>query len=446
MPMELADTSHARRVAIASAVGTIIEFYEFSVYATAAVLVFSQSFFPALGGLQGGIVALATFGVAFVVRPLGAVIFGYLGDRRGRKNTLVWSLVIMGVATIGIGLLPTAATIGVAAPILLVALRIIQGLALGGEWAGASLMTAESSPTGERGKYGIGPQLGPAIGFILSSLTFLAVSATLSPEQFIAWGWRIPFLASAVLIVIGLVIRVRLDESPVFVSGAKVIEKTSRIPMSELFSRQLRVLLLASGGSIAVFALFYVVVAFLPAYGTNTLGFSQSAVLIVNIAGAVVGAVTLSITAVLSDRLGRKPVLLAANVLCLVAALLFFPIISAGHIASYAVGVFFLQAAVGAAYGPLAAYLPELFATQYRYTGAGLAYNIATVLGASLTPIIATILISNYGVWTVTVYLAAICLITLACLAASGETARTGLVTSPAAEPVSTNPTFLKTP
>lgn len=442
MPMEPADTSHARRVAIASAVGTIIEFYEFSIYATAAVLVFSQAFFPSLGGLQGGVVALATFGVAFVVRPLGAVIFGHLGDRRGRKNTLVWSLLIMGAATISIGLLPTAATIGVAAPILLVALRLIQGLALGGEWAGASLMTTESSPAGKRGKYGIGPQLGPAIGFILSSLTFLTVSAALSPEQFIAWGWRIPFLASAVLIVIGLIIRVRLNESPVFVSGAKVIEKSSRIPMSELFSRQLRVLLLASGGSIAVFALFYVVVAFLPTYGTNTLGYSQSAVLIVNIFGSVVGAVTLSITAVLSDRLGRKPVLLASNVLCLVAALLFFPIITAGHIAWYAAGVFLLQSGVGAAYGPLAAYLPELFATQYRYTGAGLAYNIATVLGASLTPIIATILISNYGVWAVTVYLAALCLITLACLAASRETARTALVTSPATEPVSTKPTL----
>lgn len=439
MTRELAGTSRARRVSIASAVGTIIEFYEFSIYATAAVLVFSQSFFPALGGLQGGIVALATFGVAFVFRPLGAVIFGHLGDRMlGRKNTLVWSLVIMGVATVGIGLLPTAATIGVAAPILLVALRIIQGLAMGGEWAGASSMTTESSPAGERGKYGIGPQLGPAIGFGLASLTFLIISVAVSAEQFVAWGWRIPFLASAVLVVIGLVIRVKLEESPVFVSDAKVIEKSSRLPMSELFSRQLRVLLLASGSSTAVFALFYIVVAFLPTYGTDTLGFSQPVVLIVNIGGAVVGGVTLCITAVLSDRLGRKPVLLASNILCLVAALLFFPIISSGHIAWYAAGVFILQAAVGAAYGPLAAYLPELFATQYRYTGAGLAYNIATVLGASLTPIIVTILISNYGVWAVTVYLAAVCLITLACLAASRETARTDLVTSSAAEPVST--------
>lgn len=435
-----ADTSHARRVAIASAVGTIIEFYEFSIYATAAALVFSQTFFPSLGGLQGTVVAFATFGVAFVVRPLGAVVFGHLGDRKGRKNTLVWSLLIMGIATIGIGLLPSAATIGVAAPILLVALRIAQGLALGGEWAGASLMTTETSPADKRGKYGIGPQLGPAIGFILSSLTFLAVTAALSPEQFIAWGWRVPFLASAVLIVIGFVIRVRLHESPVFASDAKVIEKSSRLPMSELFSRQLRVLLLASGGSIALFALFYVVVAFLPTYGTKTLGFSQSAVLIVSIGGAIVGGVTVVISAVLSDRLGRKRVLLPANVLCLIAALLFFPVISAGHIAWYVTGVFVLQAAVGAAYGPLAAYLPELFATQYRYTGAGLAYNIATVLGASLTPIIATILISNYGEWAVTIYLAALCLVTLACLAASRETARTGLVTDPSAQSASTVP------
>lgn len=432
MTRRIADTSHARRVAIASAVGTVIEFYEFSIYATAAALVFSRTFFPSLGALQGTVVAFATFGVAFVVRPLGAVVFGHLGDRKGRKNTLVWSLMIMGIATIGIGLLPTAATIGIAAPILLVTLRIAQGLALGGEWAGASLMTTETSPAGKRGKYGIGPQLGPSVGFILSSLTFLAVSAAVSPQQFVDWGWRIPFLASAVLIAIGLVIRVRLHESSVFASEAEAIEKLPRLPMSELFSRQLRVLLLAAGSAIAVFALFYVVVAFLPTYGTTTLGFSQASVLIVNIVGAIVGTITLAIAAVLSDRLGRKRVLLVSNILCLVTALLFFPLISAGPIATFAAGVFLLQAAAGAAYGPLAAYLPELFATQYRYTGAGLAYSIATVLGASLTPIIAAVLISNYGVWTVTVYLAALCLVSLACLSVSRETARTGLITDPA--------------
>lgn len=425
--------SSPRRVAVASAIGTIIEFYEFSIYATAAALVFSQTFFPSLGGLQGTVVAFATFGVAFVVRPLGAVVFGHLGDRKGRKNTLVWSLLLMGIATVGIGLLPSAATIGIAAPILLVALRVVQGLALGGEWAGASLMTAESSPASKRGKYGIGPQLGPAIGFILSSLTFLAVTAATSPEQFVAWGWRIPFLASAVLIVIGFVIRRRLHESPVFASDAKVIERSTRLPIGELFSQQTRVLLLASGGSIALFALFYVVVAFLPNYGTQTLGFSQSTVLMVSIAGSAIGGVFVVISAVLSDRLGRKRVLLPANVLCLVAALLFFPVISTGDLGWYVAGVLFLQVGVGAAYGPLAAYLPELFLTQYRYTGAGLAYNIATVLGASLTPIVAAVLIAEHGAGAVTIYLVALCVITLACLAASRETAKTDLVTGPTA-------------
>lgn len=434
--MQLSDTSHARRVAIASGIGTVIEFYEFSIYATAAALVFSHTFFPSLGAMEGAVVAFATFGVGFVFRPLGAVVFGYLGDRRGRKSTLVWSLMTMGIATIGIGLLPSAETIGVAAPIILVLLRIAQGLALGGEWAGAALMTTETAPAGERGKYGIGAQLGPAVGFILSSLTFLAIMKALSPEQFTAWGWRLPFLASAVLIVIGLVIRVRLHESPVFLSGAKTIEKSARLPMSELFSRQLRVLLLASGSSIALFALFYVVVAILPTYGTQNLGFSQSSVLIVSIGGATFGGFTMVISSLLSDRLGRKRVLLLGNVLCLLASLLFFPVISVGHIAWFATGVFILQGAVGAAYGPLAAYLPELFPTQYRYTGAGMAYSIAAVIGASITPIIATVLIKNYGIWAVTVYLAALCLITLACLAANRETARTGLVINPAAQPV----------
>ncbi|MCS4255694.1 metabolite-proton symporter [Rhodococcus erythropolis] len=417
------DLSRARRVAIAGGVGTVIEFYEFSVYATAAALVFSKTFFPSLGGVQGTVVAFATFGVAFIIRPVGAVLFGHFGDRLGRKNTLVWTLTIMGGATVAIGLLPSAATIGVAAPILLVLLRCVQGLAIGGEWAGASLMTAESAPPDKRGLFGMAPQLGPSVGFVLSSLTFLIVSLSITPAEFVSWGWRIPFIASAVLIAIGLVIRLRLEESPIFVNEQQSANTVRRLPLTELVTNQGRVLLLSVGGATAVFALFYVVVAYVPTYGTETLGFSRETVLTVNIVGAVVATVTVVVSAALSDRLGRKRTLIAGNVLCLVAAPLLFPILSSGSLIWYVFAVCLLQAAVGAAYGPLGAYLPELFATHYRYTGAGLAYSFATVLGAALTPMVAAYLIDEHGEGAVTAYLVAICLISVACLFASRETA-----------------------
>lgn len=416
------DNARARRVAIASGVGTVIEFYEFSVYATAAALVFSKTFFPSLGGLQGTVLAFATFGVAFVIRPFGAVLFGHFGDRVGRKNTLVWTLTIMGGATVAIGLLPSAATIGIAAPILLVLLRCIQGLAIGGEWAGASLMTTESAPPTKRGTFGMAPQLGPSLGFVLSSVTFLLVALALTPDEFVVWGWRIPFIASAVLIVIGLVIRLRLEESPVFVKSRKASAQPRRSPLAELFAKQGGVLALAIGGATAVFALFYVVVAYLPAYGTGQLGFSRATVLTVNIAGAMVATVTVIVSAIWSDRFGRKKTLLFGNLLCLVAAPLLFPILSSGSLFWYVVAVCVLQAAVGAAYGPLGAYLPELFATQYRYTGAGLAYSGATVLGAALTPIIAAYLIDTRGEIAVTIYLVALCVLSVGCLFISRET------------------------
>lgn len=226
------------RVATASLVGTVIEFYDFTIFGTAAALVFDKIFFPTLGTAAAIAVALATFGVAFIIRPFGAVLFGHFGDRLGRKNTLVATLLLMGLSTVGIGLLPTAETFGPMAAVLLVILRCVQGLAMGGEWAGASLVTTESAPAHERGKYGMFPQLGPAIGFLLSSATFLITSSTLTNAEFLSWGWRIPFLTSAVLIVVGLIIRITLEETDVF--QHKVVEKSGvvKLPVVELFTTQ----------------------------------------------------------------------------------------------------------------------------------------------------------------------------------------------------------------
>jgi MFS family permease len=413
-----------RRVAVASAVGSIIEFYDFTVYATASALVFSKAFFPSLGAAAGSVVALATFGVAFVMRPLGALLFGHVGDKIGRKTTLVWTLILMGLATVGVGLLPTAASIGIAAPILLTILRCVQGLAMGGEWAGASLMTAENAASHQRGRYGIAPQLGPSFGFILSSLTFLAISLTLAPAAFASWGWRLPFFASAILIIVGLVVRFTLEETPEF-SDAKRQERPSsdRFPVVELFSRQWRELALATGATTAIFALFYIAVAYIPSYATSTLKIPQSAVLIAGIAGGIALTVTVVVSAIWSDHAGRKKVLIVGNFCLLAAALAVFPILSATSFASLLVGLIVLQAAVGLAYGPLAAYLPELFATRHRYTGAGLAYNFATVLGAAVSPLISDLLIRQVGLGMLMVYLAAVCVVTLVCLFFSRETA-----------------------
>jgi metabolite-proton symporter len=429
-PGSPSDRRKMRRVAFASGVGTVIEFYDFSVYGTAAALVFSKAFFPSLGAAAASVVALATFGVAFVIRPLGAIVFGHFGDRIGRKNTLVWTLLIMGLATVTIGLLPSAATIGAAAPVCLIILRCVQGLAMGGEWAGASLMTAETAPVDQRGKYGMAPQLGPSLGFVLSSLTFLAISLTLTPDDFVSWGWRIPFLASAVLILVGLIVRVSLEETPAFAAEGSRAKRSPRLPVTELVTQQGRELALATGGTVAVFALFYIAVAYLPSYATATLHLPQSTVLIVGAGGGVVVAITTILSAVWSDRAGRRKVLLIGNTVGLLGAVVLFPALSGGTVVSLVIGVAVLQAGVGLAYGPLAAYLPELFATRYRYTGSGLAYNLATVLGAALTPLISDVLIRQFGVLAVTLYLVVICVITLACLAASPETADSGAVTS----------------
>jgi metabolite-proton symporter len=417
-------SSQMKRVAVASAIGTVIEFYDFTIFGIAAALVFNKVFFPALGGAAGTAVALATFGVAFVIRPFGAILFGHFGDRLGRKNTLVATLLLMGIATVGIGLLPTAQAIGPWAAVLLVILRCVQGLAMGGEWAGATVITAESAPKGRRGHYGMYPQLGPALGFLLSSATFLLTSLTMSDADFLSWGWRVPFLASAVLIVVGFVARMALEEPQEFKSNVHEAPKQTvrKLPVAELFREQTREVALATGATIAVFGLFYFVIVYLASYATQTLKFAKTDVLLIGMAGGVSLAITTVVGAMWSDRVGRRKVLAIGNGLCLVATLLLFPLLGLGGTAAFLLGVVVLQAGIGLAYGPLGAYLPELFSARYRYTGAGLAYNFGTVLGGALTPIIASQLIERYGPYSVGLYTAALCAISLWALALSKET------------------------
>jgi len=422
MTTRSSDSPRMGRVALASAIGTIVEFYDFTIFGTAVALVFSKVFFPSLGAAAATALALATFGVAFLVRPFGAVFFGHFGDRFGRKNTLVATLLLMGLATVAIGLLPSAETIGAAAPILLVVLRCVQGLAMGGEWAGATVVTAESAPAHRRGLYGMYPQLGPSLGFLLSSATFLLTSVAVTEQELLAWGGRVPFLASAILIVVGLAARVALEEPKSFEQSVSKDSGVRKLPVVDLFREQTKELVLASGSTIAVFGLFYLAITYMASYGIQTLKLGTSTVLLIGMAGGVSLAVTTVLSAMWSDKIGRKRVLMIGNALCLLATAALFPIINHGTAGALLLGVVLLQGAIGIAYGPLGAYLPELFAARYRYTGAGLSYNIATVIGGALTPIIASQLIQRFGTLSVGIYTAALCIVSLVALALSKET------------------------
>jgi len=307
-----------RRVALASCTGTTIEFYDFFIYGTAAALVFPTVFFPALGTAAGTVASFATFAVAFIARPLGAAIFGHFGDRIGRKNTLITTLLLMGVATVAIGLVPPAATIGVAAPIILILLRIAQGLAVGGEWAGATLLATEYAPAAKRGMYALFPQLGPSIAFALSSGTFLIVNVFVgeTSQAFLDYGWRIPFIASSLLVIIGLYVRLKVEETPMFARQAAAPRAPGVGPLIGVFKNQPRELFLAAGALSMMFAFFYIGTAYLTAYGTATVGLSRGTVLSLGVLAALVFAAVTALSANYSDRFGRRAMVIGS---CLVA-------------------------------------------------------------------------------------------------------------------------------
>ncbi len=411
------------RIAVASMIGTAIEFYDFYIYGTAAALVFGTLFFPDFSPTAGTLAAFATFGAGFVARPVGAVLFGHWGDRLGRKNMLILSLLVMGVSTVAIGLIPSYNSIGDIAPTLLVTCRFLQGIGLGGEWGGAVLLATEYAPKGKRGLYSSFPQLGPAVGFIIANGLFLIMGATLSTSSFNSWGWRIPFLLSSILIAVGLFIRVGIAETPVFKKAAAQAKDQPKIPFVELLRRQPMVLILATVSFILAHTLFYTVTTFALAYGTKTLGLSREPLLLCTMVAALVLGIATPILAVYSDRVGRRRVCLAATVAAALWAYPLFALINTRNYVLVAVGMSVGLAVFAAIYAPMGAYLPELFATRYRYSGAAFAYSASGIVGGGISPLLATAWVAQTGsTWPVSAYVAVIAVLSLVCLLFLRET------------------------
>ena len=406
------------QVLFASLVGTTIEFFDFYIYATAAVLVFPRLFFPASDPASAVLASLATFGIAFLARPVGSALFGHFGDRIGRKATLVAALLTMGVSTVVIGALPGYDTIGVAAPILLALCWFGQGLGLGGEWGGAVLLAVENAPPGRRAWYGMFPQLGAPIGFLISGSVFLALSEWLTDDQFFAFGWRIPFLSSAALVAVGLYVRLTITETPVFQAAGR--EDRTRVPMLTVFRDHPRTLLMGTLASIETFLLFYLMTVFALSWGTTALGYSRNTFLVIQLVGMIFFAIAIPISARIAER-GRRRTLIGTTIAIGAFGLVMPSMLSAGLTGATMAMVIGLSL-MGLTYGPLGTTLSELFPTRVRYTGSSLTFNLAGIFGASLAPYIATWLAQNFGLQSVGYYVAAAAVLTLVGLLAIRET------------------------
>ncbi|SPJ33760.1 MFS transporter [Kushneria phyllosphaerae] len=409
-----------RRVMIASLAGTTIEFYDFYIFATAAALVIGPTFFPGESSQMQVLAAFMSFGLAFVARPVGSLLFGHFGDRIGRKSTLVASLVLMGGATVGIGLLPGYESIGIGAPILLCVFRLCQGLGIGGEWGGAALLATENAPRGRRAFFGMFPQLGPSLGFLLANGVFLVILLSISDEAFMAWGWRIPFLLSAVLVVIGLYVRTTLVESEVF--NREQQKPPGRAPMIELLRDHRAPLLQGTLAMVACYAIFYITTVFTLNYATQTQGIDRGTFLGMLCFAIIFMAVATPLSALACDRFGRKPVIISGLVFTMLVGLLLAPLISS---ASTPLTLLFLclgLTAMGWIYAPMGALLPELLPTRVRYSGAGVAYSLAGILGASLAPYAAQWLVGQGGLSWVGYYIVGMAMLSLVAMLTVRET------------------------
>ncbi|MCA1730932.1 MAG: MHS family MFS transporter [Actinobacteria bacterium] len=420
--------SSVRQVLGASFIGTTIEWYDFFIYGTAATLVFGQLFFsPSFSPLAATMSSVATFAVGFVARPLGGIVFGHFGDKLGRKAMLVITLNMMGIATFLVGVLPTFESIGLLAPILLVLLRVVQGLGVGGEWGGAALMAVEYAPENRRGYYGSWPQMGVPAGLLLATGIFGAVSF-LPNEQFLAWGWRIPFLLSIILVGVGLFVRLRLLETPAF-SEVQESDTEAQMPIMDVLRNYPRNVLLAIGARVASDGSFYVFTVFILDYATRTLGLPRSTILLGVAVASAIEIFTIPIFGLISDCTGRRPIYLVGTVLLIVLAYPYFLMIQTGStVLVLLASILALSVAHATMYGPMSAYFAELFGTRVRYSGVSLGYQLASIIGGGAGPLISIYLVGATGgaFWPVVVWMVALCLITLVCVLVAAETFRGG--------------------
>ncbi|MEU0337048.1 MFS transporter [Streptomyces sp. NPDC006193] len=428
-PEQPSDGGPLRRVAVASFIGTAIEFYDFYIYGTAAALVIDEAFFPNLSPVNAVLASFSTYAVAFLARPLGSVLFGHFGDRLGRKSVLVVSLLLMGLSTAAVGLLPTYGTWGAWAPALLVLLRFLQGLGLGGEWGGAALLAVEHAPDGHRGRYAAFPQLGPSVGFFAATGVFLLLSTQVSDATFQGWAWRVPFLLSLVLVAVGLFVRLQISETPAF-RKATADHRAVRAPFAEVVRVHPRALLLGSGAMIVAYGLFYTATTYCLSYGTKTLGIGRTPMLLASMAAVVFLAAGTWAAATRSDRLGRRPMALYGTVAAAVWGPLLFPLLDTGDLPLIVLGLGGALFLMGVIYGPMGAFLPELFPVRLRYSGAGLAYSLGGVAGGAVAPLVATRLQAAFGSASVGWYVSLMAVLSLVCLLLLPETREREVTTS----------------
>jgi len=413
-PVKVNSLTH---VLFGSLIGTTIEFFDFYIYANAAVLVFPQLFFPGSDPTTSTIESLATFSIAFFARPIGSAVFGHFGDKIGRKATLVAALLTMGISTVCIGLLPTYQSIGIVAPLLLMLCRFGQGLGLGGEWGGAVLLAIENAPPGKRAWYGMFPQLGAPIGLLLSGGTFLLLSDLLTEEQFFDYGWRIPFIASSLLVIVGFYIRLKITETPSF-ENALETKKQVEIPLMTILKSYKWELIFGTLAAVATFVTFYLMTVFSLSWATTDLGFSRRDFLIIQLFSILFFVAGIPVSAVLADKLGRKKILVLISTLIALFGFTFSFFMESESTPMITTFVCIGMGLMGLTYGPVGTFLSELFPTEVRYSGASLTFNLAGILGASFAPLIAIWLAKNYGIAYVGLYLSVAALISVLALLA----------------------------
>ncbi|WP_296682902.1 MFS transporter [Flavobacterium sp.] len=401
-----------QHVLFGSLIGTTIEFFDFYIYANAAVLVFPQLFFPGTDSTTSVLQSLATFSIAFFARPIGSAVFGHYGDKIGRKTTLVVALLTMGISTVSIGFLPSYASIGIAAPILLMLCRFGQGVGLGGEWGGAVLLAIENAPPHKRAWYGMFPQLGAPIGLVLSGGTFLLLTNSMSSQDFLEYGWRIPFIASSLLVLVGFYIRLKITETAAFETAKKEQEEV-KLPFVTLLKSYRKELLFGTFAAVTTFVVFYLMTVFMLNWNTKELKFSNKEALLIQLFSVLFFAAFIPVSAVIADKIGRRKMLIYASLAIAVFGLFFSPFLNSG---STILVTFFLclgMALMGFTYGPIGTFLSELFPTTVRYSGASLTFNLAGIIGAAFAPMIAIWIATNYGLNFVGYYLSAAAVISV---------------------------------